>query len=234
MIPSLETIHLLVVMSVATLFIFQSIILFVRGAHNRVRQTMAVIELLLGLGYVAELVLITMLNLPDEFTLLRTKLLGLGSFYIALIVLFPVQVFLPGWLNWKRGLMLFAPVILMLFFFYAGTYALGETPEYLISYTQVRSSIGHFNVWFRFVLLFVDIVYLGFLLRWIYAHEQRYIHWKNENFADQEYVDVSWMRQYAYILAGIFVFCLLNLFIGGRVIVMFHCAFAALGFSYLF
>ena len=217
---------------VALLFVFQSIILFVRSKTNTVRLTMAILELLWSIIYF--ITFFSMSFVTEEYSLLRAKPLIIGNLYIALMFFFPMQIFLPGWLNVKRGFLLILPIIIMTILFYGGMSLLGETPEELYSFSELWNSIDHFNVWFRFVMLISNFLYIAFMLKWLYKYEQKYIKWKNENFADQEYVDIAWMRNYDYIMFGISVFFLGVLFLGGRLAPICHSFFCILSFSYIF
>ena len=231
----METIiHHYLFVGVITLYLFQSFILFVRSKNNQARRTMAWLELLWGLEYLTVFILMLTVVTDKEYALFREKVLIVGNFYIMLTHLFPIQVLLPGWLNWKRIYLLFSPIVILTVVYYGGMRLLGESAESFFTYAALWDSIGHFNVWFRFVLLLSNITYIVVILKWLYKQEKRYIQWKNENFSDQEYVDISWMRSYDYIILGIFTFYMGMLIFGGRISVMFHCVFAAIGFSYLF
>lgn len=231
---TLEILHNYFFTGVITLFFFQSIILFVRSKQNIARKTMAITELLWGLEYLMTFILMNLLDVSREYMLMREKVLIVGNCYIVIALFFPMQVLIPGWLNWRRIVLLFLPIVAMTAFFYGGIYFLDESIEHPSTYAALYQSIGHFNIWFRFVMLFSNMIYIYYVLRWVNGFEHKYIQWKNENFSDQEYVDISWMKSYYYILVGIFLFYLGILFIGGRISVMFHCSFCVLSFSYLF
>ena len=227
-------IHNYTFMGVTALFFFQSVILFVRCKNNKARRTMAILELMWGIEYLTALILMLTVIDSTEYALFREKVLIIGNFFIMLTNLFPIQVLLPGWLNWKKITLLFLPIVLVTVLYYGGIYLLGEVPESLTSYAVIGRSIGHFNVWFRLVILLSNITYIVVILKWLYKYEKRYIKWKNENFSDQEYVDISWMRSYDFIVVGIFLFYMGILLIGGRIPVIIHSTFSVLCFSYLF
>lgn len=118
--------------------------------------------------------------------------------------------------------------------YYGVLYLIDEQPERLTSYKQLGESISHFNIWFRFVLLINNLVYIVLIMKWLYKQEQYYIKWKNNNFADQEYVDISWMRTYIVLMMILIVFYLGTLFIGGRIPILCHTAISIVAYSYLF
>ena len=231
---SIITIHNYFFVGVTVLFLFQSIVLFARSKNNKVRRSMAILELLWGLEYLVALILMQTMNPPEEYSLFREKVLVVGSYYISFAVLFPMQVLMPGWLTWKRIFLLELPIVSMTALFYGGMALLGEVPENYYSYAELMRGICHFNVWFRFVMLLIDGIYFGFILWWLYGYEKRYVEWKNENFSDQDYVDISWMRAYDYMIVGIFLFYLGILVVGGRIAVMCHCSFVIISYSYIF
>lgn len=231
---NLELIHKFFFSAVAVLFLFQSVILYVRGKNNKTRQTMSVLEFLWGIIYAFTFVMMFVMNPPEQYSLFREKVLVVGNYYISFILFLPMQVFLPGWLNLKRFLLLELPIVVITLIYYGGMSLLGESPESLFTYAELFESLPHFNVWFRFVMLFSNVIYFILILKWVYSYEKKYNEWKNENFSNLEYVDVSWMRAYLYLMVGIFIFYIGVLAIGGRIPVLCHCTFVILSFSYLF
>ena len=194
---------------------------------------MAYLELLWASVYTLAFVLLFFFS-SQEYTLLREKVLIVGNLFITFTHFFPMQVLLPGWLNWKRAFLLILPILVLTVIYYGILALLGEKPESLTSYTMLWNSLGHFNVWFRFVMLLSNFLYIIIILIWLYGYEKRYIQWKNDNFADQEYVDISWMRSYDYLIIGIFLFYLGILFVGGHMSVVCHGIYFISTFSYLF
>ena len=227
------SIHKYLFIFIITLLLFQSILLFIRSKNNTARKTMAYLELLWASVYTLAFVLLFFFS-SQEYTLLREKVLIVGNLFITFTHFFPMQVLLPGWLNWKRAFLLILPILVLTVIYYGILALLGEKPESLTSYTMLWNSLGHFNVWFRFVMLLSNFLYIIIILIWLYGYEKRYIQWKNDNFADQEYVDISWMRSYDYLIIGIFLFYLGILFVGGHMSVVCHGIYFISTFSYLF
>ena len=234
MVINLELVHKFFFIGVAVLFLFQSVILYVRGKNNKARLTMSALEFLWGVVYVFSFVMMCVMNPPEQYSLFREKVLVLGSYYISFILFLPVQVFLPGWLNLKRFILLELPIVVTTLIYYVGMYLLGESPENPFTYAELAASLSHFNIWFRFVMLFSNLIYFIYILKWIYGYEKKYNEWKNENFSNLDYVDVSWMRAYIYLMIGIFIFYMGVLVFGGRISVLCHCSFVICSFSYLF
>lgn len=229
----LKVMHVLVFTMIAALFLFQSIILFIRSGNNKARKTMAVLELAWGICY--SLVLFSLLGgVLEEFTLFRPQVILIGNYFISFMLFFPMQVFLPGWLNLRRMFLVILPILIVTGFYLGGMWLLGETPENLYTYKELFASIGHFNVWFRFVALLFNFVYIFYILFWLRKYERKYQQWTEENYADQEQLDISWMRPYNFIIIGITIFYLAGLMLGGRAPVICHASFASCCFSYLF
>lgn len=80
---TIEILHSYFFAGAASLFIFQSAVLFARGKNNQVRTTMAVQELLWGLMYLFTLYLMHSVYPEEEYSLFREKVLVLGSYFIS-------------------------------------------------------------------------------------------------------------------------------------------------------
>lgn len=230
----IEILHNYFLVGAGSLFLLQAIILFLRGKNNAARQTMAMMDLVWGSGYIIVIILLNSIGKTDEFLPFRARYVVVGGVYISLMMLYLMQVLIPGWLNWKRLLLVESPVVLFILTFYGVTMLLGQTVEEISTYSMLWDSIGHFNVWFRFVLLIAEIVYLTFMLKWLHGYEIKYIQWKNDNYANSDSMDISWIHTYYFIIMGITVFYLIVFLIGGRVTILCHTIFATASFSYLF
>ena len=230
----LEYLHKFSFAGLIALFSFEAIVLLVRGKNNKARKTMAYVLLMWALVYFLTLIRLHISPSADDFPLFRENVEMIGNIYIVFIFFFPVQVLMPGWLNWKRIILMLLPIGVISGLYYVGLAVFDEAPEKLFTYTQLGKSFWNFNVWFRFVMLLNNLVYIFLLLRWLYQQEKRYIHWKNDNFSDQEYVDISWMRTYDVLMLAIVTFYFGSLAIGGRLSVICHTYVVIGAFSYLF
>ena len=81
---------------------------------------MAILELLWGLIYGFNLLAMISFHQPNNVPLLRDTVLTFGGFCIMFTNFFPIQVLLPGWLNWKRAFLLNLPVLAMICVYYGG------------------------------------------------------------------------------------------------------------------
>ena len=108
-----------------------------------------------------------------------------GVLFLTLLILYPVEVMRPRWLNARRLLMLFAPFIV----FTLPTLFMSMTRLY--SLPELWAHVGEFNVWWRLLSMLATVVmYYVFLLRlpfnWRYSSADR-----------------SWVRRYALIMTPI-------------------------------
>ena len=216
------------------LFFFEAIVLLVRGKDNVARRTMAYVLLLWALIYLATLVGMHLKDNTEVYVLFREKVSIIGTIYTVFMLFFPMQVLMPGWLNWKRLLLILMPLGVVSGLYYVGLSVLDQQPESLWTYEQLGRSFWHFNVWYRFVIIGCSMAYMALILMWLYKQEKRYIKWKDDNYADQDYVDISWMRAYDVLMLVIFLLFLASLAIGGRVIIICHTMVVIGSFSYLF
>lgn len=229
----LELMHKFSFVGLVTLFTFEAIVLFVRSRNNKARKTMAYLLLMWVAVYLFTLVRMEGVELTN-FPIFRDDVAVIGNLYIAIMLLFPIQVLVPGWLNAKRIVLLILPIGIVSMFYYVGLAFLNEKPENLYSYQQLGASLGNFNVWYRFLILLCNFVYMLMMLRWVCRQEKRYVQWKNDNYADQDYVDIAWMRTYIILMVAIFLFYLGTLAFGGRLSVICHTNVVIGAFSYLF
>lgn len=234
MVHILETLHNYTFISAFFVLTLEAVILFARSKNSLARLSMAIMLSIWAIGYLGVVIMMNTNVLSDEFVLFREKYILAGSFYISFMALYLMQILIPGWLNWKRFLLVESPFILLVVLFYGGISLLGETIDTITSYAMLFDLIGRFNVWFRFVVLIAELLYLSYMLRWLHRFEKKYIQWQEENFANCDYTSISWIHAYYYIIVGITIFYLGVFFLGGRVPVLFHTVFSVFAFSYLF
>lgn len=71
-------------------------------------------------------------------------------------------------------------------------------------------------------------------MKWLYGYEQKYNEWKEENFSDQEYVDISWMHTFDILLIVIFITYVITQAVGGSLCNILHTLVVLSSFSYIF
>ncbi len=189
-------------------------LLFLRGRNNRSRRMLAGVMAAWGLAYVVRVAGILLGNQNLNFTktdVAAMFVLVFGNLYLIILLLYPLEVVRPGWLNLKRTGMLMIPYVLLILFYYIVLYLLGQKPLKLYDMNQFLEHIGEFNVWYRLLMSFSIIVYLVFLFRLTWRYKEFYRQWCRNNYSDARNMDISWLRQYGIgvVLIGIAYFWLL-------------------------
>lgn len=190
--PILLTMAAVICMGGATL-------LFLRGRNSRSRRLLASIMLAWGVVYVARVVGTLLENLNLNFTSIdvtATSVLVFGNLYLITLLLYPLEVVRPGWLNLKRTGILLLPYASITLFYYIGLYLLGQKPLTLYSMEQFMDHIGEFNVWYRLLMVLSIIAYLVFLFQLTWHYKRFYQQWCRNNYSDNENVNILWLRQY--------------------------------------
>lgn len=76
-----------------------------------------------------------------------------GLIALMIYYLYPIEVIRPGWLNFKRGILFFAPWLLLNLFLACVPFHFRE----LASFGDMIGHIGWFNVWFRLLIIVIGI-----------------------------------------------------------------------------
>lgn len=174
-------------------------LLFLRGRKNRSRRLLAGIMLTWGLFYVARIVGMLLGNQNLYFTkidIANTFLLTSGNLYLIVLLLYPLEIVRPGWLNLKRTGLLLLPYVSVTLFYYLVLFLLGQKPLMLYDIDQFMEHIGEFNVWFRLLMSLSIIAYLAYLFRLTWRYKEYYQQWCRNNYSDDETMNISWLRQY--------------------------------------
>ena len=209
-----------------------AIMLFIRGRNNRARRMLGYTLLLWGTCSVLRTVALEASLLPLLLNPLRPVGLIGGNIFMVLLLFYPLEVLLPGWLNMKRLCALFLPDAVLTFIYIGVLLLLQEDVVQLTQFSDFFTYFHQFNVWFRLSYLILVVFYIVFLLKLIYANEMKYVQWRNDNYSDVERLDLSWMRNYAYFLVAIFSSWMLNVVFATTWNFIIHTAVAILFFSY--
>lgn len=193
-------------------FLFSGILLWMRRRdRDRSRMYLAVSFFLTGMIFLLRL-LASYAGFPPAHTVL--PIVNLYGGVIALLVLYsyPIEVISPGWLTFRKGVLLFAPCWLL-------TLLLAVVPFHfrvLYSFGDLWEHITEFNVLFRLAILLVCIVPYCFLLFYIPYNYKR------------SSADYKWIFGYTAAMQGIGVFYILFMLTGSEVVSMIHIAIYAL------
>ena len=186
-------------------------LLFLHGRNNRSRRLLASIMLAWGIFYVIRIVGMLMGNQNLYFTkvdIANVFLLTSGNLYLIILLLYPLEIVRPGWLNLKRTGLLLLPYIGVTLFYYFVLSLLGQKPLILSDINQFMEHIGQFNVWFRILMTLSIAAYLAYLFRLTWRYKEFYQQWCRNNYSDDETMNISWLRQYGIgvVLIGVAYF----------------------------
>lgn len=186
-------------------------LLFLRGRNNRSRRLLASIMLAWGIFYVIRIVGMLMGNQNLYFTkvdIANVFSLTSGNLYLIILLLYPLEIVRPGWLNLKRTGLLLLPYIGVTLFYYFVLSLLGQKPLILSDINQFMEHIGQFNVWFRILMTLSIAAYLAYLFRLTWRYKEFYQQWCRNNYSDDETMNISWLRQYGIgvVLIGVAYF----------------------------
>ena len=216
----------------AILCIHDSIILFIRGRHNKPRLMLGITTITWGLMYIV--LIISSMNHLITYPLFSGEALISSHIFICLMFLFPLEVLLPGWLNAKRTLVMITPICILSLIYFIGLKLTGQHIERLMTFNELMDSLGDFNVWYRFIIFFCNLVFLFFLWKLLNQNELKYKKWQNENFSDLENVDISWMKLYKKMMSTIII-CYVIVSIWGSIwSIIIHTFIVIISFSILF
>ena len=174
-------------------------LLILRGRANRSRRMLSGIMSAWGLIYVVRVVGILLGNQDLNFTktdVAEPFVLVFGNLYLIFLLLYPLEVVRPGWLNLKRTGMLLLPYVSVSLFYYIVLYLFGQKPLKLHNMDQFMEHIGDFNVGYRLLMVLSIVVYLVFLFRLTWRYKEVYQQWCRNNYSDDRDIDILWLRQY--------------------------------------
>lgn len=189
-------------------FLFGGILLWMqRRDRDKSRIYLAVSFFLTGMIFLLRL-LASYAGLSPVPTVLPIVNLYGGVIALLILYLYPVEVISPGWLTFRKGILLFAPCWLL-------ALLLAVVPFHfsvLYSFGDLWEHITEFNVLFRLAILFVCIVPYCFLLFYIPYNYMR------------SSADYKWIFGYTAAMQGIGVFYILFMLSGSKVVSMVHVA----------
>lgn len=190
--PILQTMAAVICLGGATL-------LLLRGRNNRSKRILAGIMSVWGFFYVVRIAGMVLGHPTLNFVRINvadTLLLVAGNLYLITLLLYPLEVVRPGWLNLKRAGILLLPYVPVTLIYYIGLLILGQKPLKLHDMEQFMEHIGEFNVWYRVVMILSIILYLIFLFRLTWHYKEYYQQWCRNNYADNKNINISWLHQY--------------------------------------
>lgn len=205
--PILHTMATVICLGGATL-------LFLRGRNNRSRRLLAFVMITWGLVYCIRVTGVLLGSQNLNFT--RTNvaepfILVTGNLFLIILLLYPLEIVRPGWLNLKRTGILLLPYVSVTLLYYIVLSLLGQKPQALHDMDQFLAHLGEFNVWYRLLMSLAIVVYLAFLFRLTWRYKEVYQQWCRNNYSNNQNIDILWLRQYGIgvALIGVAYFWLL-------------------------
>ncbi len=189
------------------MFLLGAIFLFLRANGNRARLLLSATFLWWFLDNTNRLIHVYMDGQPiivHEF--FSPFFLIFGNLLAIMTYPFAVETIRPGWINWKRGALLFVPWLCTASIYF-GTLAVTQEPiAELNDFADFARQIGSFNVWFRIPLFIMTFAYLCTLLYFMTRYKHYYDDWCRENYADTSRMDINWLKYFVWGNWGISIF----------------------------
>ena len=135
-----------------------------------------------------------------------------GLIALMIYYLYPIEVIRPGWLNFKRGILFFAPWLLLNLFLACVTFHFRE----LASFGDMIGHIGEFNVWFRLLIIVIGIIPYSIMLFYIPYN------YKTSS------ADCQWISTYTVAIQGVGIFYTLFMLTGSMTVSIIHVTYCIL------
>ena len=165
-------------LSIGMVCLFGALLMFRHSGGMRIRRAWGITLLIWG---IAEMVLVVSAALirPDALQTSEGHIslyeLIVGNTLGYLLVIYPTEVLRPGWLNLKRGLMQYLPIVFL------------GIIDYVLP-LDLRPLIALYPL------------YLVVVLLW---HLRAYRRWCEENYSSMDDIDVQWVLRFLYMAAVI-------------------------------
>jgi len=122
-----------------------------------------------------------------------------GNCSILIVMYYLIELVRPGWLTFRRGILMALPFGVVIGIYYGIIAFLDEPITRLASIGELPANLGQFNVWFRFVIFFFVLVYLVGINGIAFHFMGEYRRWTDNNFASTSQMDITWLY---YLAAG--------------------------------
>ncbi len=141
-------------------FIMALLLLMQRREGERSRTILGVIVLVTVLNYAIRIFSVLDGHIPP--IVISAPMLLVGIFMVSCYIMYPLEVVSPGWLNFRRVLKVFTPV-LALTGLWGLTRLLGVEYRHYDSFAAMLPHAGNFDVWFRLLLMLLVFMPLAFI-----------------------------------------------------------------------
>ena len=171
-IPEWESVLQMLVPMCTVICMAGAILLLLHAEGSRSKRLLAYVMLAWGVAYAARAfgILFGFMG-TMESNILAPFVLIAGNLYAIITLFYPLEVVRPGWLNPKRCLLVMSPYLVIVAFYFAVMYLLGETPVCLAHWGTFLINMRQFNVWYRLVIAFSVFAYIAYLILIVYRYE---------------------------------------------------------------
>ncbi len=149
----MELLYFATIYAAATVCIITSLLIFLRREEgDRSRTILAIIILFSVANYITHFLYIYQEEIPERVT--SVNMLLIAIFMVTSYIAYPIEVISPGYLNIKRVINLYIPLLLLAAITIIANLCGIEFTEYN-TLPEMLPNITHFEVWFRIVLVFL-------------------------------------------------------------------------------
>lgn len=187
------------IFSAAIIYFLIGLLLFMqRKRGERSRVILAGITLLSTINYIRLIYAFQHYCMDNTGSVMQVPFLLIGIFVITIYIVYPIEVISPGWINWKRLVKMYTPVV-GLVLFYCLTLQLGVVYTSYQTLGDMMADIQSFQVIFRIVLAL--LIFLPAVLLYYTPYTRRYNN-----------TDHKWMRGYnATIVINMTAYLVVNM-----------------------
>lgn len=171
--------------ALVVMFLASATLFICRRSGDRSRLILSAVIFLSVFNYTPKL--LTIIDGSTEVQVMSVPMLALAIFMIISYTTYPIEVISPGWITFKRLLLLYSPVI-AIFIFYWITAAFGAKYAEYNNLIQMLPHAGEFNVLFR--LLLCAAMFLPLFIIFFIPYTRIYSN-----------TDKTWVRVYAILYA---------------------------------
>ncbi|MDF9831078.1 helix-turn-helix domain-containing protein [Parabacteroides sp. PF5-6] len=198
----------------------------------RSRRVLAVMMLLWGIVYLNMLLQTLIYPLESRGVMPPYTLIG-GTFVVIITTFYVIEVVRNGWLTPKHIFYWFTPFLVVVAFYYMVLGVTGEVETRLPDLRAFGSYLFQFNVWYRLVLLFTCLAYLGIMFVLFRRYAPSYRRWLEDHYSSTENMDIAWIRYYNFGLLCMTLIYFYALATGDRNAYLVHFAITIVFFSYI-
>jgi len=207
-------------------------LLYRRSEGIRSRRVLSGLMLLWGMIYLS--MLLRSLSSPLESRgVMPPYTLIAGTFAVIITTFYVIEVVRNGWLTPKHILLWFTPFLTVVILYYLVSGITGETETHLPGIQAFGDHITEFNVWYRLVLLFTCMAYLGIMFILFHRYAPAYRRWIEDHYSSTEDMDIAWIRYYNLGLLCMALIYFYALATGDRNAYLIHFSITITFFSYI-